>query len=133
VEHTLNGTILVDVSPGADGTFTTSFLGKVGHPVLVCHGPHEGEVCPLLAGKGCERYEEAHGIVFDLDLDVPQHREILRRYRSLRREDLPIHVVTTDEKAQLHRDVLTDVEVWTHEPTAADLDAFAAEVEAADR
>jgi hypothetical protein len=31
------------------------------------------------------------------------------------------------------RELLEDVEVWTHEPSVADLDGFAAEVEANDR
>jgi hypothetical protein len=50
-EH-VHGVVLLDVSPGAEESFDRSFLEKVGHPVVVCHGPHEGEVCPLLAGKG---------------------------------------------------------------------------------
>jgi hypothetical protein len=29
--------------------------------------------------------------------------------------------------------VLADVEIWEHEPSVADLDGFAAEVEASDR
>lgn len=128
-----HGVVLLDVSPGTGEAFEAAFLEKVGHPVLVCHGPHEGTLCPLLAGKGCADFEAAHGIVFELDLDRPQHRAIVHRYRELGREGMPIRVVVTPEQAQRYRDLLADVEVWTHEPTVADLDGFAAEVEAADR
>jgi hypothetical protein len=131
-EH-VHGVVLLDVSPGAEESFDRAFLEKVGHPVVVCHGPHEGELCPLLAGKGCQKYEDAHGIVFQLDLDQPQHRAIVKRYRKLGREGLPIRVVATPEQAEQHRELLEDVEVWTHEPSVADLDGFAAEVEANDR
>jgi hypothetical protein len=108
-------------------------MEKVGHPAIVCHGPHEGSLCPLLQGTGCEQFEAAHGIVFELDLDRAQHRAIVQRYRALGREGMPIRVVATPEQAERYRDLLAGVEVWTHEPTVADLDGFAAEVEAADR
>ena len=129
----MQGVVLLDVSPGSDETFERSFLEKVGHPAIVCHGPHEGELCPLLAGKGCESFDAAHGIVFELDLDRSQHRAIVSRYRELGREGLPIRVVATPEQAEQYRDLLSGVEVWTHAPTAAELDGFAAEVEANDR
>jgi len=131
--QSMQGVVLLDISPGAGEAFERSFLENVEHPALVCHGPHEGTRCPLLEGKGCADFEAAHGIVFELDLDRPQHREIVRRYRELGREGLPIRVVATPEQAEQYRDDLEGVEVWTHEPTAADLDGFAAEVEAADR
>jgi len=129
----MHGVVLLDVSPGAGEAFERSFLAKVGHPALVCHGPHEGELCPLLAGKGCAKFDAAHGIVFELDLDRPQHRAIVGRYRELGREGMPIRVVATPEQAARYQDELVDIEVWTHEPTVADLDGFAAEVEANDR
>ena len=37
--------------------------------------------------------DSAHGIVFLLDLDRPQHRAILRRYREVVRADVPIRAV----------------------------------------
>ena len=129
----MQGVVLLDVSPGAVESFERTFLEKVGHPALVCHGPHEGALCPLLAGKGCVKFEAAHGIVFELDLDRPQHRAIVARYRELGRDGTPIRVVATPEQAARYADVLAGVEVWTHEPTAAELDGFAAEVEANDR
>lgn len=129
----MQGVVLVDVSPGEGQRFDKTFLEKVGHPVLVCHGPHEGQLCPLLAGTGCDLFEAAHGIVFALDLDRAQHRAILQRYRELAAEGTPIRAVVSPEQAERFAHLLADVEIWTHEPTAADLDGFAAEVEAADR
>jgi hypothetical protein len=133
MEQRMHGVVLVDVSPGASEAFERSFLERVGHPALVCHGPHDGALCPLLAGSGCADFEAAHGIVFELDLERPQHQAILRRYRELAPEGMPIRAVVTPEQADRYRDLLAEVQVWTHEPTAADLDGFAAEVEAADR
>jgi hypothetical protein len=129
----LEGTVLVDISPGQGEVFERAFLEKVGHPVLVCHGPHPKQVCPLLAGQGCETFESAHGIVFEFDLDRPQHRAILQRYQELAGEDTPIRAVVSEEQAERYRDLLAGVEVWTHPPTAADLDGFASEIEAVDR
>lgn len=133
MDKPLHGVVLLDISPGSDEAFERSFLEKVGHPAVVCHGPHEGTLCPLLAGKGCAEFDAAHGIVFQLDLDRPQHLAIVRRYRELSRDDLPIRVVTTEEQAVRFREQLAGIEVWTHPPTVAELDGFAAEVEAADR
>ena len=127
------GVVLVDMSAGEGRRFDRSFLEKVGHSVLVCEGPHETQLCPLLAGTGCEKFEDAHGIVFALDLDRPQHRAILAEYQHRAREGMPIRAVVTAEQAVRFRDLLEGVEVWNHEPTVADLDGFAAEVEAADR
>ena len=128
------GTILLDVPPGSDGEFDRAALERTGHPVQVCHGPEEtGVRCPLLAGKGCPLFEQAHGIVFKLDLGVPQHREIVERYRSLGRPDLPIRVLAVGADADQDPTLPGDVERWSHEPNVADLDGFAAEVEAADR
>jgi hypothetical protein len=126
------GVILLDVSPGEAEVFDVAFLERTGHPVLVCHGPGTN-VCPLLGGEGCAKFDAAHGIVFQLDLDRPQHRDIVRRYRAVARPDLPIRVVVGPGQADRYPELLGEVEVWTQEPTVADLDAFAARVEAADR
>jgi hypothetical protein len=113
--------------------FDYEILERLGHPVVVCHGPGSERLCPLLTGEGCPMYEDAHGIAFELDLDREQHRAILAKYRELARPDLPIRVFVTPEQAARFADLLVDFEVWSHEPTVADLDGFAAEVEAADR
>jgi hypothetical protein len=45
---------------------------------------------------------------------------------------MPIKLVADAKQAERYRDLLATLEVWTRRPTAADLDGFAAEVEAAD-
>jgi hypothetical protein len=127
------GVVLLDVSPGDAGEFDRATLERMGHPVLVCHGPSPDELCPLLGGCGCPKFEQAHGIVFKLDLDRDQHRAIVRRYRQLARPDVPIRVLVSPAEAERYAELLQDVEFWSHEPNVADLDGFAAEVEAADR
>lgn len=128
-----HGMILVDVPEGEGARFDKRFLENNGHPVVMCHGPAEGTTCPLLAGVGCQSVDDAHGIVFILDLDKPQHVQILDRYRDVVRPDVPIKAVVRPGQRERYASVLDRVEVWEHEPTAADLDGFAAEVEAADR
>ena len=129
MQHAFAGTILLDVSPGEGEVFERKFLEGAGHPVLVCHGPHEGEVCPLLAGHGCSMVDDAHGIVFQLDVDRPEHRAILRRYQAVKGDAVPIRAVVKAGQAERYAELLAGVETWSHEPTAAELDAFAAEVE----
>lgn len=126
-------TILLDVSAGVDGEYTERFLERQGHEVLVCHGPGEGELCPLLQGAGCDHVDDAHGIVFDLDLDRPQHRDILARYEQVTHGDVPIRVVVRPGQRERYPELLGGVEVWDGEPSSAELDGFSAEVEAADR
>jgi hypothetical protein len=127
------GMILIDVSPGSGGEFDRSFLERTGHEVVVCHGPEHGELCPLLAGTGCDMVDRAHGIVFALDLDEEQHRAILQRYHQVIRPEVPIRAVVRPGQRQKYADQLGTVEVWEDEPTVADLDGFAAGVEAVDR
>jgi hypothetical protein len=127
-----DGVILLDVASGTD-TFDQDLLERLGHPVRMCHGPDHGTLCPLLAGRGCAEFESAHGVIFELDLDRPQHRAILRRYRELARPDVPIRAVILAGQAERYASLLRDIEVLTHESTVADLDGFASEVEAADR
>lgn len=126
------GVILLDVAAGG-GEFDRRFLERLGHPVTVCNGPDATQLCPLLGGEGCELFEQAHGVVFELDLDRPQHRDILERYRQLAGDDLPIRVVVRSDQAERFPELLGQVETWGHEPSVADLDGFAAEVEAVDR
>jgi hypothetical protein len=126
------GMILIDVSPGIGGEFDRSFLERTGHEVVVCHGPEHGEPCPLLAGTGCDLVDRAHGIVFALDLDQDQHRAILRRYHEVTRPEVPIRAVVRPGQREKYADQIGDFDVWEHEPTVADLDGFAAGVEAVD-
>jgi hypothetical protein len=127
-----DGMILLDMGSGRDA-FDAELLERFGHVVKVCHGPDHGALCPLLAGAGCDIFESAHGVLFELDLDRPQHRAILRRYRDLARPEIPIRAIVTADQAARYADQFHDIEMVTHDPTVADLDGFAAEVEAADR
>jgi hypothetical protein len=132
VADATEGMILLDVTAGA-GAFDRDLLERFGHAVRVCHGPEHGTLCPLLSGAGCDHFTEAHGVIFELDLDRPQHRAVVRRYRDLARAEIPIRVVTSADQAARYAEDLRGIEVCTHTPTVADLDGFAAEVEAADR
>ena len=128
----IGGMVLLETGSAPDEAFDASFLERNGHPVVTCHGPAPGATCPLLGDDGCAMFGSAHGIVFQLDLDNPQHRAILERYRDLR-PDLPIRVVARPDQLNRFGELLAAFEVLVHDPTAADLDGFAAEVEAADR
>ena len=127
------GTVLLVVPEGADD-FAASFLERADHHVMTYHGPEAGSGCPLLRGEECPQYEGAHGIVFSLDLSNAAHRTILRTYEQAARDvgrDLPMRVVVPPGPAA--PDDVGGVLVWAGEPCAADLDGFAALVEAADR
>jgi hypothetical protein len=123
--------IILDVTP-SDATFDRRFLEGIGHPVLVCHGPDVGTVCPILKGT-CSMVENAHGVVFQLDLDRPQHRAILKRYQEVVAEDVPLWASVRPGQDRKYRELLRGVQVVVGEPSVADLDGFAAQVEAADK
>ncbi len=123
--------LILDVTP-ADGEFDRDFLQKLGHPVLVCHGPEQGHLCPILK-DGCGMVDAAHGVIFQVDLERPQHRAILRRYQEVVADDIPIVAVVRPGQRERYRELLQGVQTWEHEPTVSELDGFAAEVEAADR
>lgn len=122
--------LILDVTP-ADGEFDRGFLEKLGHPVLVCHGPEEGHTCPILL-DGCDMVDQAHGVIFQIDLERPQHRAILRRCRKVLDEDIPIVAVVRKGQKAKYGELLAGVQTWEAEPTVSELDGFAAEVEAAD-
>ena len=126
------GEILIDVRDPDYGAFAESFMGKTGHPTSVCHGPGEQHPCPVLEGAHCEHLEDAHGVVFQFDLDDPVIREVLQKYKETVPLDIPIRVVVTDEQREKYSELLDGFQIWGREPTVADLDGFAAEVEATD-
>lgn len=126
------GAILIDVTGSGDVVFDRDLLSRFGHPVMVCHGP-EDSACPLLSGSNCELVDQAHGVMFELDLDQPVHRALLRRYQDILAEDVPIRAVVRPGQEHTYADLLERVQVWTKPPDAAQLDGFAAGVEAYDR
>ncbi|MCP4305047.1 MAG: hypothetical protein GY788_09275 [bacterium] len=122
--------LILDVTP-ADGDFDRNFLERLGHPVLVCHGPEMGHLCPILK-DGCEMVSKAHGILFQLDLERPQHRAILKRYQEVVSDDTPVVAVVRKGQKAKFQELLAGVRVWESEPTVSELDGPAAEVEAVD-
>ena len=125
--------MILDVTPGDHERFERHLLEGTGHRVEVCHGPGGHETCPLLEEGTCELVEQAHGVVFKLDLDLDYHRRILDRYRAELGTDTPIAVAVQPGQEDRYAELLDGLYLWNHEPTPADLDGFAALVEAADR
>lgn len=123
---------ILDVTPGDHERFERHVLEGMGHPVMVCHGPKDEHDCPLLESGTCDKVERAHGIVFKLDLDSEVHRRILRSYRETIPADMPIAVSVQPGQEDEFAAVLEGMYVWSHSPTTAELDGFAALVEAAD-
>ncbi len=122
--------LVLDVTP-FDAAPDKAFLERLDHPVMVCHGPDWGHACPLLK-EGCAMVDSAHGVIFQLDLDRPQHRTILTRYQEVLDDEVPIVAVVPTGQETTYRDLLAGIEVWTDAPTIAQLDGFAAQVEAVD-
>ena len=89
-------------------------------------------LAPILEGAHCEHLEDARGVVFQFDLDDPVIREVLQKYKEIVPLEIPIRVVVSEEQREKYEGLLEGFEVWNREPTVADLDGFAAEVEAAD-
>jgi hypothetical protein len=122
--------ILIDAPDGVD--VDVAFLKSLGHPVMQCSGPGDVE-CPIVETGSCPIAEDAHGIVFILDLDQEKHRKVLDAYRDHLRDDLPIGVVVKNrEQAEKYASTLAGYRIWDHVPAAGDLDALAAQVESED-
>jgi hypothetical protein len=67
-----------------------------------------------------------------LDLERPDNRAILEAYKRELRQDMPIRVAVRPGQEREFASLPQGLRVWTHTPVAGDLDAIAAEVEAAD-
>lgn len=122
--------LILDVTPGGE-QFERELLERLGHPVLVCHGPAE-HPCPLLGEGACDLLDAAHGVVFQLDLDRADHRRILEGYQRVLDPAVPLRVVVPAGQETEYFALLAGVQVWTGPPTAGELDGFSAQVEAAD-
>lgn len=123
--------VILDVTPGDHEGFERHLLEGMGHEVTVCHGP-DGHDCPLIETGACELVDAAHGVVFKLDLDREYHRQILDTYKRLLPADMPIAASVRPGQERTYAELLVGLYVWSHTPTAAELDGFAALVEAAD-
>jgi hypothetical protein len=124
--------VILDVTPGDHEGFDRHLLEGMGHDVMVCHGPG-GHQCPLVEDGVCEMVDAAHGVVFQLDLDREYHRDILATYKRTLPADMPIAVSVQPGQEATYASLLEGLYVWSHSPTATELDGFAALVEAADR
>ncbi len=124
------GTVLVDCASDELGV-QIEFLERLGHLVQVCPGPPHATLCPILGGEGCPLMEGADGVVFALDLDRPQHRAILKKYQEMLSEDVPVRAVVRQGQEIQYADLLSGVQVWTHEPTTGEIDGFSAQIESA--
>ena len=119
--------VILDVSPDPEElAWEQEWLERLELPVITCTGPHKTGACPLLQGKPCGKVDKADGILFQLDLDREDHREILKIYAETL--DVPIRVVVNEEHQLQYADLLRGVEVFTPPVGPSALDAFAAEV-----
>jgi hypothetical protein len=124
--------VILDVTPGDHEHFERRLLEGSGHEVRVCHGPGVAHSCPLLEEGVCEEVNRAHGVVFKLDLDREYHRRILATYKETIPDDMPLAAAVQPGQETTYADLLDGLYVWSHTPNAAELDGFAALVEAAD-
>jgi hypothetical protein len=124
--------VILNVTPGDGRDLEEDLLTKAGHTVLACSGPSDVDRCPVLFGEECPLVEAAHGVVFQLDLDLPAHRDVLGHYQEILPAGTPLRVVVRPGQKDRYAELLGDLAVWTHSPTVADLDGFAALVDASD-
>ncbi len=124
--------ILVD-SPDSKAVFDKDILSRMGHGILACHGPDSNTMCPILEEGHCELVDDAHGVIFQLDLDEENHRDILKRYVEVLDPDIPLRVKVRPGQDETYSSLLDGMEVWTSEPSVTDLDAFSSRVEAYER
>jgi DNA-binding NtrC family response regulator len=87
-------------------------LEGAGYSVTHCGGPDaiRGRVCPLVTGEPCPWVDAADVVVHDLDLDRPEHREILRTLRRTH-PDTPIVLELPEATARQHACLLASCRV----------------------
>ena len=121
--------LILDVNPDpAALEWEQEWLTRSGLPVVTCCGPETQGGCPLLQNRRCPKIDGADGVIFQLDLDRPEHRGILSAYT--RELEVPIRVVALAAQQGRWADLLQSVELFTPPVGPAKLDAFAAEVAA---
>jgi len=126
------GHVLLDALAGQGERFDVSFLERNLHPVTVCHGPTAGRVGPLLGGDDASCTTPPTASCSNSTWIAASIGRSWSATAKLK-PDIPIRVVVRAGQAERHAAALAGVPAWRHDPTAADLDGFAAEVEAADR
>jgi hypothetical protein len=119
--------VVLDVNPNPESLdWEQEWLTRTGLPVIRCCGPEVQGGCPILDNGRCRKSHEADGVIFQLDLDRPEHRRILRKY--IRQLYVPIRVVATPEQEKRWAHLLQFVEIFNPPIGPAKLDAFAAEI-----
>jgi hypothetical protein len=108
--------VVVDIPAGTP--VEPDLLEPLGSPVMVCHGV-SGQPWRYTLGGGCETGVHSHGIVFEIDLELPAHRDVLVAYRRHLGEGIPVRVLVTSDQAERWAAELDGVEVWTAGPFAA--------------
>lgn len=120
--------VILDVNPDVEARdWEADLLERLEAHVLTCAGPQRFGACPLLRGKPCAKVDSADGVLFQLDLDREDHREILSLYAD--RLEVPIRAVVKPGQKERYSELLSKVEVAEGEPGPAMLDGFEAEVE----
>jgi hypothetical protein len=120
--------VILDVNPDVEARdWEADLLERLEAHVLTCSGPLKPGTCPLLRGEACTKVDSADGVLFQLDLDRDEHREILSLYAD--RLDVPIRAVVKPGQKERYAELLARVEVAEGEPGPAMLDGFEAEVE----
>ena len=97
-------------------------LESAGCEVAVCGGPDEliGHACPLVFSESCDLVSGADLVVHSLNLDRPEHVEVLRALRS-RHPDTPVIVEVPGPTAARHEGLLDGCVVVPFPVTRASL------------
>ena len=121
--------VILDVNPDPDDlAWEQDFLKRLDIPVHSCRGPKDPGGCPILRNERCMKIEGVDGVLFQLNLDRGDHREILGKYLQIL--DVPIRVVVTPEQKERWAGLVGMVETFEAPVGPAKMDAFAAEVAA---
>lgn len=77
-------------------------LEHAGIEAVVCGGPEmHGETCPVLSGRPCGLMDGASAVLYDLDLETMEDRQVLRALGA-RHPGLPIVTERTTEELRRH-------------------------------
>jgi hypothetical protein len=95
--------VLIETRDPTAASAVARLLRDDGLEAEVCRGPHRVPQggCPILTDGDCTLVERADVVLFDLDLDDPVEREVLRVAR-LRYPDKPVVVETPTSAAHRH-------------------------------
>lgn len=117
--------MLLNVNPDFDSLDEeTELFASLGVSASRCLGPNTSAGCPLLVGRACKTVDAATTILFQLDLDTPNHRLLLRAYRD--NPDRRIVAVVSPEERDRWAGELGGLELIVGPPRVSDLRGVAA-------